>query len=54
MLVRKTNENQNSALSAAGIVLRVLFTHFVWAGNTANGAELQSPKNWESPDNLFK
>lgn len=53
MLVRKSNEIQNSALSAAGTVLRALFTHFVWAGITANGAELQSQKIWESSANLL-
>lgn len=42
MLVRKSNENQDFARSAAGIILRVLFTNFVWAGITANGVELQS------------
>jgi len=46
MLVKKSNENQNSALPAAGIVLGVSFTHFVWAGITANGAELQPQKKF--------
>lgn len=33
--------------------LRVLFTHFVWAGITANGRELQSQKIWESSAHLL-